>query len=254
MKIEDVSDEKGIPKFWMKVLLHNGLTCEMVAENDQAILEHLTDVQVHLTTEGDETGFTLEFHFSPNDYFTNTVLTKQYIFNHQPPADSPLDYDGPEIVKCRGCQITWKQGKNVTIKVMKKVKKHKNRKEMRTITKTVKRDSFFNFFDPPLDALTDEGIDEDTVELLHEDFRIGHFMRDSLIPRAVLYYTGEAVDSDVSLVIYTLFAVLYNIQPYPIYTFYFPTTYPKCVVPFTFAKLRGQKTDFRLNKHILFSG
>uniref|UniRef100_A0A5K3EMY1 Nucleosome assembly protein 1-like 1 n=2 Tax=Mesocestoides corti TaxID=53468 RepID=A0A5K3EMY1_MESCO len=193
---DEVVDEKGIPKFWLKVLLHSSLTAEMVGDNDQAILEHLCDIKVNLTTEGQETGFTLEFHFSPNEYFTNTVLTKQYVFNNQPPAENPLEYDGPEIVRCRGCAINWKPGKNITIKIMKKIKKHKNRKEVRTVTKTVKQDSFFNFFDPPLDSLTDDDLDEDTVELLQEDFRIGHFIRETLIPRAVLYFTGEAVDSD----------------------------------------------------------
>lgn len=203
VKFEEVSDDKGIPKFWLKVLLHNELTAAMVTDTDQPILERLNDIRVLLTTDGEETGFTLEFHFSPNDYFTNTTITKQYIFSHGAPAENPLEYDGPEIVRCRGSQINWKQGKNVTIKVMKKVKKHKNRKEMRTVTKTVKRDSFFNFFDPPLESLTNEDLDEDTAELLQEDFRIGHFIRDSLIPRAVLYFTGEAVDSDVSATILT---------------------------------------------------
>ena len=47
------------------------------------------------------------------------------------------------------CTIDWKKGKNVTVRVVKKVQKHKKRGTKRTITQTVKNDSIFNFFDPP---------------------------------------------------------------------------------------------------------
>ncbi|BHF63792.1 nucleosome assembly protein nap1 [Sparganum proliferum] len=190
------TEVKGIPKFWLKVLLHNSLTSEMITDNDQPILSHLDDVRCKLVTD-DESGFVLEFHFSPNEYFSNECLTKQYFFNQKPPADNPLDYDGPEISRCNGCTINWKPGKNVTIKVMKKVKKHKNRKDVRTVTKTVKRDSFFNFFDPPKESLTEPDLDEEVVDLLHEDFKIGHHLREYVIPRAVLFFTGEALETDL---------------------------------------------------------
>jgi len=32
--------------------------------------------------------------------------------------------------------------------------------------------------------------------LLTADFEIGHFFRESIIPRAVLYFTGEALEDD----------------------------------------------------------
>ena len=32
--------------------------------------------------------------------------------------------------------------------------------------------------------------------LLAADFEIGHFIRERIIPRAALYFTGEALDSD----------------------------------------------------------
>lgn len=49
---------------------------------------------------------------------------------------------------CRST-IDWQKGKNVTVKLIKKVQKHKGRGTKRTITKTVQNDSFFNFFNPP---------------------------------------------------------------------------------------------------------
>lgn len=147
-------------------------------------------------------GFTLEFHFEPNEYFTNSVLTKEYEMRTEADAEDPFSYEGPEIIKCKGCTIDWKKGKNVTVKLIKKTQKHKNRGTKRTITKTVQNDSFFNFFAPP-EVPSDEEPDEDTEAILAADFEIGHFIRERIVPRAVLYFTGEALeddDDDVSLV------------------------------------------------------
>ena len=38
--------------------------------------------------------------------------------------------------------------------------------------------------------------DNDEINLLAADFEIGHMLRDSIIPKAVLYYTGEVGDED----------------------------------------------------------
>jgi nucleosome assembly protein 1-like 1 len=38
--------------------------------------------------------------------------------------------------------------------------------------------------------------DEETENLLSADFEIGHFIRERIIPRAVLYFTGEAIEDD----------------------------------------------------------
>ena len=51
------------------------------------------------------------------------------------------------VCLCR-CVIDWKKGKNVTVKTIKKKQKHKGRGTVRTITKQVPNDSFFNFFSP----------------------------------------------------------------------------------------------------------
>lgn len=54
----------------------------------------------------------------------------------------------------QGSVIDWKKGKNVTIKTIKKNQKHKSRGSMRTVTKTIQNDSFFNFFTPPVGNYT----------------------------------------------------------------------------------------------------
>merc|ERR1712121_297178 len=142
-------------------------------------------------------GFILEFHFSPNDYFTNKVLTKEYEMKCEPMEDDPFSFEGPEIYKCKGCTIDWKKGKNITVKQVKKKQKHKNKGNVRTITKQVKADSFFNFFDPPqVPDDVDAEVDEETQALLTADFEIGHYINERIVPRAVLFYTGEALDDD----------------------------------------------------------
>ncbi len=53
------------------------------------------------------------------------------------------------------CQIDWHKGKDVTVKTIKKKQKHKGRGTVRTVTKQVPNDSFFNFFNPVKGENTD---------------------------------------------------------------------------------------------------
>merc|ERR1719462_333648 len=88
----------------------------------------------------------------------------------EPVEDNPFDFEGPEIFKCKGCEIDWKKGKNLTVKTVKKKQKHKNKGNIRTITKQMKADSFFNFFDPPqVPDDVDAEVDEETQALLTAD-------------------------------------------------------------------------------------
>ena len=51
-------------------------------ENDEPLLELLEDVKITFS-EKNPMGFTLHFHFAKNDFFTNSVLTKQvHIIQH----------------------------------------------------------------------------------------------------------------------------------------------------------------------------
>jgi len=82
--------------------------------------------------------------------------------------------------------------------MVKKRQKHKNRGTIRVVTKEVQTESFFNFFSPPNVPEDPEAeVDEnDDMRILAADFEIGHMLRDSIVPKAVLYYTGEAGDDD----------------------------------------------------------
>ena len=67
--------------------------------------------------------------------------------------------EGDEIKRSFGTTIEWKEGKNLTMEIVKK----KNKKKKTTTTKKVKKDSFFNIFNE-VDLTSDkeeEGKDED---------------------------------------------------------------------------------------------
>ncbi|XP_070165588.1 nucleosome assembly protein 1-like 1 isoform X1 [Polyergus mexicanus] len=193
---ENEDDIKGIPDFWLTIFKNVGTLADMVQEHDESILKHLSDIKVKFL-ESNPMGFVLEFHFTPNEYFSNSVLTKEYIMKCTPEKNDPFSFEGPEIYKCKGCVIDWKKGKNVTIKTIKKNQKHKSRGSMRTVTKTVQNDSFFNFFSPPIVPEDSEAdIDDETQAILTSDFELGHYIRERIVPRAVLYYTGEGLEDE----------------------------------------------------------
>jgi len=192
----DEKDIKGIPSFWLTIFKNVEMIADMVQEADEPALETLSDITVTFS-EKNPMGFTLHFHFTPNEYFDNTILTKSYELKCEPQEDDPFSFEGPEIFKCTGCTIDWKKGKNLTVKQVKKKQKHKSKGSVRTVTKQVKADSFFNFFDPP--TVPDDPnaeVDEDTQALLTVDFEIGHYIRERIVPRAVLFFTGEALDDE----------------------------------------------------------
>jgi len=192
-------DAKGVPEFWLTIFKNIEMIQDMIQDHDEPALEALNDVKVTFSDgKGDAPmGFKLHFLFGPNDYFTDTELIKEYEMKCTPNEQDPFSFDGPEIFKCKGCPIHWKPNKNLTVKTVKKKQKHKSKGNVRTITKQVKNDSFFNFFDPPTIPDDPEAeVDADTQELLTSDFEIGHYIRERVVPRAVLFFTGEALEED----------------------------------------------------------
>lgn len=201
---------KGIPEFWLAAMKSTEIIGEAIQEHDEPILKYLKDVRVKFR-DVLPYGYTLEFQFEPNEYFTNSVLTKTYELTTDKDPKDPFAYDGPALYKSIGCTINWNPEKNVTVKLVKKKQKHKSSGTIRIVTKEEKQDSFFNFFESP----TPDGIrpsyrhildptyvqkeeseeqDEEDEDLYEADFEIGHFFKEFLIPKAVLYYTGELVD------------------------------------------------------------
>lgn len=60
--------------------------------------------------------------------------------------------------------------------------------------KTVPTESFFNFFDPPKAPEADEDdATSDVEERLELDYQLGEDIKEKLIPRAIDWFTGEAL-------------------------------------------------------------
>ncbi|KAL5503603.1 hypothetical protein EMCRGX_G010576 [Ephydatia muelleri] len=185
---------KGIPGFWLTTLRNVDLMGDLIEECDEPVLEHLTDIKVaYADTKGLD--FSIEYYFSENDYFTNKVLTKSYTVSCDVNNEEPFSYEGAFITSGKGCTIDWKKGKNITVKIVKKKQKHKGgRGQTRTVQKTVPNRSFFNTFSLP-DA-SKENDENDVALQLSDDFARAEFLRDRLIPKAVLFFTGEALEDD----------------------------------------------------------
>ena len=142
--------------------------------------------------------FRMEFHFYPNDYFSNTYLTKDYTVRYGFTDTKALKktisdptflahYEGrPEIVGCKGCKIMWNKGKNVTLRPVKKT----NKETGRTVTKFAKRSSFFNFFTPPKVTTGLQGLPDDPskINLMESHYQLGLFIKETFVPKAVSYY------------------------------------------------------------------
>lgn len=135
---EAKENTKGIPDFWLTVLKYVPKVDVLVKEYDEPLLKHLVDIKVRTKSEP-ELSFLLEFHFSPNEYFTNEILEKEYFLKCSPDPMDPFSFDGPEIYKSTATTINWKEGKNVTME----------KKTINGVEEEVSRGSFFNFFSPP---------------------------------------------------------------------------------------------------------
>jgi len=204
-KLKTDEDAKGLPDFWLKCLRSTSLLGGMIQVHDEPILKHLRDIRVKLNAEKPY-GYTLEFHFNENEFFTNKVLTKSYELTTERDEKSPLSSDTTRLYKCVGTKIEWNEGKNVTLKLIKKKQTNKSNGQTKEVTKEEKQGSFFDMFDthtqdgvkPSLKEIATKERNEDELDEQEElehlfdlDFEIGQFIKDVLVPKALLYYTGE---------------------------------------------------------------
>jgi nucleosome assembly protein 1-like 1 len=67
-------------------------------------------------------------------------------------------------------------------------------KQTRVVKVTVPTESFFNFFSPPKPPVEDdETVASDIEERLELDYQLGEDIKEKLIPRAIDWFTGEAL-------------------------------------------------------------
>ncbi|KAH7362951.1 nucleosome assembly protein [Plectosphaerella cucumerina] len=177
----------GIPEFWLSAMKNYDALAETITDRDEGALKHLIDVRMEYL---DKPGFRLIFEFAENDYFTNKTITKTYYYQTESGYGGEFIYDHAE-----GDKINWKDNQNLTVKVESKKQRNKNTKQTRVVKKTVPTASFFNFFAPP-QAPTDDDDDDaasDIEGLLEFDYQLGEDIKEKIIPRAIDWFTGEAL-------------------------------------------------------------
>lgn len=180
---ESESNIKGIPNFWLTIFKTDSILGQLVEENDEDALSYLCDIRCYSTTDP-RLSFVLEFHFMPNDYFTNDILTKEYLLQCMVDPQDPFDFDGPEIYKSIGCTIDWKPGKDLT------TSDGIAREEL----VGAENESFFHFFKSvaiPVDIDEGDGHTALINSTTSLDFEIGLFLKEKIVPSAVLYYLEE---------------------------------------------------------------
>lgn len=185
----DESAEKiaGIPEFWLSAMKNQVSLAEMITDRDEAALKDLTDIQMEYL---DKPGFRLIFQFADNEFFTNKTITKTYFYQNESGYGGDFIYDHAE-----GDKINWKDGKDLTVRIESKKQRNKNTKQTRVVKKTVPTESFFNFFSPPKAPTEDDDDDtaSDIEERLELDYQLGEDIKEKLIPRAIDWFTGEAL-------------------------------------------------------------
>lgn len=205
--VSTVDQEKptGIPLFWLTVLKNVHEIGKSIQKCDEEVLQHLIDIRAYSKQSPETLTFQLDFEFKTNEFFQNSVLTKTYMMKCEPDLDDPYSFEGPEIFMAIGCNISWNDGMNV---IEKSTKKDPN-------TPFFETSSFFNFFNPPQPIAE---LDDDLIEVknlnvtqyfplktfsfffqtyLENDFELGNYLKERVIPRAVLFYTNE-IEDDIS--------------------------------------------------------
>ncbi|KAI8869135.1 nucleosome assembly protein [Ramicandelaber brevisporus] len=182
---------KGIPDFWLTVLTSHPLLENLIQEQDDDALKSLRNIEVE-EVEG-KTSFKLIFTFASNEFFENEKLTKT--INYKPdPNGGFLTIDSTD-----GTVVNWKEGKNLTVKTETRKQRHRTTNQVRTIVKTVPADSFFNFFRTIEPVAEDDESEEAETNLnnLLEDDEVADVIKDRVVPHAVDWFTGKALEYDI---------------------------------------------------------
>ncbi|RPD71077.1 nucleosome assembly protein [Lentinus tigrinus ALCF2SS1-7] len=188
----------GIPEFWLTALRTHVHLNDTITDRDAEALKSLTDIRIeYLPSTEKKPGFKLLFHFAPNDFFENEVLEKTYLYQEEVGYSGDFMYD-----RAIGTEIKWKEDKDLTKEFEVKKQRNKNTNRTRLVRKARPTASFFNFFSPPQppsdEAIENGDLDEDELEELEEkleiDYQLGEDLKEKVIPRAIDYFTGKALE------------------------------------------------------------
>ncbi|KAL4143435.1 hypothetical protein QTP88_005766 [Uroleucon formosanum] len=81
-------EPKGIPDFWLVYMKDSYKFSSNILSHDEPIIRLFSDIRCNLSEE--YIGFTMDFHFTPNEWFTNNVLTLKFV---EDPSDNIYDIE-----------------------------------------------------------------------------------------------------------------------------------------------------------------
>ena len=144
---DDDSEIKEIVDYWEKVIINSRYFA--ITDKDKVILKYLNKIKMEKFPKNNTNNindFRVDFYFKENEFFSNEILSKTYIYN----KDATLK-------KAEGTKINWKSPeKNTTIEKVRK----KTRKGKRVFNEEKEKfvDSFFAIFEQvdDMNILTDE--------------------------------------------------------------------------------------------------
>jgi len=197
--LESEEKEQGIPDYWLTCLKNTTHFSEMINKKDEAVLKYLKDITLKFKENGD---FSLFFHFNQNNFFKHTdfILHRHFILDEK-----------QTIKKIESSKIEW-ENEDVNPTVERKKKKLKNKSkpnEVKTIVKLEEVTSFFNFFkdytapeNPHHQSHNnhkkseDDEEESDENEFIEDEYEIGVFIKDELIPYSLEYYLDLVDEED----------------------------------------------------------
>lgn len=191
----------AVPDFWLTVLRNHVGLSELITDRDAGALKHLNDLRIeYLPSSEPKPGFKLIFEFASNEFFENEKLEKTYVYREEVGYSGDFVYD-----RAIGTEIKWKDEKDLTKEFEIKKQRNKNTNRTRLVRKAHPTESFFNFFSPPVapseEAIEEGDIGEEELDELEEkleiDYQIGEDIKEKIIPRAVDYFTGKALEYDM---------------------------------------------------------
>lgn len=178
--IKHLENQPGIPAFWLHAMKNNKMLQVQIEKRDEKLLSHLIDIEYINVENSDD--FILKFHFTPNDFIENTVITKRYIME-----------DSDRVKKIDCTKVRWRDGKNLLEKDKPKKNKGKKKNNKKAEDSDVV-ETFFHFFtakEPTVANPDEEDLEEEDemrLEKLEEDLDIAADIRDELVPLALEYY------------------------------------------------------------------
>ena len=167
----------------------------------------------------------VSFQFAANEWFANSVLSKSFELNIVRDKEDPFRHENAALYKSVGTKIDWLEGKDLTAPAKPKAAKvakddapaggvEHEEEEDEEDDDDDDEESFFTFFNThtsdgvrPIfkrsggDCCGDERSEEESkndydIECRFEaDLELGQLLRESIVPKALLFYTGDFSDA-----------------------------------------------------------